>query len=162
MASIRWAGAYAPLRTWDYVYDAESCRRTLLPSCAQPDGWAPETGLTVMDRLSGRLGQVLVIMLGANDAPSRFGEGVDDVVAKAKAQGISAVIWLTIPTMASQNATLAQRVGQDGGYLRLADWAGYVVGHPEWLNSDGLHVSTAGAPVLSQFIADQVTAALAG
>jgi hypothetical protein len=160
MASIRWTNAYAPLQRWNFTYDAESCRRTITASCAGPDGYAPENGITVMHRLSGRLGAVLVVMLGANDPPSRFGEGIDTVVAEARAQGISSVIWLTVPGGGDRNAILAQRVQQDGGYLRLADWAGYGAGHPEWFNGDGLHLSPTGAPVLSQFIADQVAQVL--
>jgi len=44
----------------------------------------------------------------------------------------------------------------------IADWAGYSDGHPEWTISDHLHISAAGAPVLAQFIADNVAQVLAG
>jgi len=161
MAAIRWTGSYAPWRRWNFTYDAESCRRTITPSCHGPDGYAPANAIEVMHRLSGNLGTVLVMMVGANDPLSRFGEGIDTVVAEARAQGIGAVIWLTVPGAADLNAVLAQRVQHHAGYLTAADWAGYSAPHPEWKNADGLHISTAGAPVLAQFIADQVAAILA-
>jgi hypothetical protein len=160
LAAIRWTGAYAPLRRWNYTYDAESCRRTITASCHGPDGYAPANALELMHRLSGQLGAVLVLMLGANDPTNRFGEAVDAVVAEARAQGINTVIWLTVHGADDKNAILAQRAQQYGGYLVIADWAGYSAPHPEWTIADGLHISAAGAPVLSQFIADNVAAVL--
>jgi hypothetical protein len=161
MAAIRWTGAYAPLRQWNYTYNAESCRRTITASCAGTDGYAPENALTLMHRLSGRFGSVLVMMTGANDPVSRFGEGIDAIVAEARPQGVRAVVWLTVSNAPDKNTILTQRVQQHGGYLVAADWAGYSAPHPEWTNADGLHISTAGAPVLSQFIADHVAQVLA-
>ena len=161
MAAIRWSGAYAPLRRWNYTYDAEACRRTITVSCHGSDGYTPANALDTARRLSGRLGTVLVMMMGANDPVNRFGEGVDAIVAEARAQGVSTVIWLTVHGAAGTNDILAQRVQQYGGYLVLADWAGYSAPHPEWTNADGLHINTAGAPVLSQFIADHVAQVLA-
>jgi hypothetical protein len=156
MASIRWSGAYAPLRRWNYTYDAESCRRTITTSCHGSDGYAPANALATMHRLSGQLGAALVMMVGANDPANRFGEGIDAVVAEARAQGIGTVVWLTVHGATDRNAILGQRAQQYGGYLVVADWAGYSAPHPEWTNADGLHITTIGAAALSQFIADQV------
>ncbi len=162
MAALRWAQAYAPLEQWNFTYDAESCRRTITVSCHGSDGYTPANAITVMQgRLSGRLGTVLVMMVGANDPIARFGEAVDTIVAEARAQGITHVIWLTIHGFPDANAVLAQRAAQYGGYLVIADWAGYSDPHPEWKIADGLHISNAGAPVLSQFIADSVSQVLA-
>ncbi len=161
LAAIRWNDAYAPLRQWNYIFDAESCRRTITASCAGPDGYAPDNAIEAMHRLSGRLGAVLVMMTGANDPTNRFGEAIDTIVAEARSEGIRSVIWLTVHGADDRNAILAQRAGQDGGYLVRADWAGYGAGHPEWTNADGLHISNAGAPVLAQFIADNVAQVLA-
>ncbi|MET0324527.1 MAG: hypothetical protein ABW219_04830 [Ilumatobacteraceae bacterium] len=156
LASIRWTAAYAPLRQWNYTFDAESCRRTITVSCHGPDGYTPANALDTARRLNGQLGSVLVMMTGANDPVNRFGEGVDAMVAEARAQGVTSVVWLTVHGAAATNDILAQRVQQYGGYLVLADWAGYSAPHPEWTNADGLHITTAGAAVLAQFIADHV------
>jgi len=161
MAAIRWSGAYAPLRQWNFTYDAESCRRTITTSCRGSDGYAPENALTVMDRLRGRLGAVLVMMMGANDPLNRVGDGIDAVVAEARAQNIANVVWLTVHAADDKNAVVAQRAQQYGGYLVVADWAGYSAPFPEWANADGLHLNSAGAAALSQFIADHVAEVLA-
>jgi hypothetical protein len=156
LAAIRWTAAWLPLRRWNYTYDAESCRRTNTLSCHGSDGYTPENVVQVMHRLSGRLGNVLVVMDGANDPLNAYGAGIDAVVAEARAQGIGRVVWLTIRNAADKNAVLTQRVGQEGGYLVAADWDAYSAPHPEWTIADGLHLSNTGAPVLSQFIADSV------
>jgi hypothetical protein len=156
LAAIRWTNAYPPLRRWNYTYDAESCRRTITASCAGPDGYAPDNGIAAMRRLAGRLGSVLVVMLGANDPVNRFGEGIDTVVAEARAQGIGSVVWLTIHGSPDRNALLAERAQQYGGYLVVADWDTYSDPHPEWMLADGIHITATGAPMLAQFIADQV------
>jgi hypothetical protein len=161
LAAIRWTGAYAPLRQWNYTFDAESCRRTITTSCHGSDGYTPENVVEVMHRLSGQLGGVLVLMMGANDPVDRFGEAIDVVVTEARAQGIATVVWLTVHGADDKNALLTQRAQQYGGFLVVADWSGYSGPHPEWTNADGLHISNQGAPVLSQFIADHVAQVLA-
>ena len=160
LAAIRWTSAYAPLQRWNYVFDAESCRRTATRSCHGSDGHTPENVLEVMHRLNGRLGAVLVLMMGANDPVSGFAEAIDAVLAEASAQGIGTVVWLTVPGAGDKNAVLTQSAQQHRD-LVVADWAGFCAPHPEWTNADGLHISVAGAPVLSQFIADHVAQVLA-
>jgi hypothetical protein len=156
LASIRWTGAWAPLREWNYTYDAEACRRTITTSCHGADGYTPDNALEVMHRLDGQLGSVLVVMLGANDPVTRFDDGIDAVVAEARAQHIGRVIWLTVPGSTDRNDILAQRAAQHGGYLVVADWAGFSAAHPEWFIADALHLNASGAPLLSQYIADAV------
>ena len=33
IAALRWTNQFEPLKRFNFVYDAESCRRTALPSC---------------------------------------------------------------------------------------------------------------------------------
>ena len=82
------------------------------------------------------------------------------LVAEARAQGVTTVVWLTVHGAGGVNDILAQRAQQYGGHLVIADWAGYSEPHPEWTNADGLHITAAGAAVLSQFIADHVAQVL--
>ena len=36
VAAIRWSNTYGPLRTYNYIYDAESCRRTIAAVVPRP------------------------------------------------------------------------------------------------------------------------------
>lgn len=164
LSALRWTDELGPLQRWNYTFDAETCRRTITPSC-RADGRTPENVLAVMRRLSGQLGTALVMMEGYNDPVDRFGEAVDAVVAEARAQGVSSVLWLTLrtagaPRFGGHNDVLEQRAQQYRGYLVLADWATYSAGHPDWVGNGGIHLSRTGAPALAQFIADSVAGLL--
>ena len=45
MSGIRWTNSYAPLSRFNYTFDAESCRRTVVASCRGREGYAPTTAL---------------------------------------------------------------------------------------------------------------------
>jgi hypothetical protein len=153
LASIRWSAAWAPLRRWNYTYDAESCRRTSTPSCHGPDGYAPENVIEVMQRLRGRLGSVLVVMDGANDPVNVLGAGIKAVVQEAQAQGIGRVVWLTIRNGADRNAVINQQAQTYGGYLVVADWDAYSAPYDAAWTIDGLHLNPTGAMELSTYLA---------
>jgi hypothetical protein len=172
LAGVRWYGQYGELQTYSYVFDAESCRRTLEPSCWSREGYRPDTALQTMQRLSGKWGDVLVMMSGYDDSSYLFDDAIDAVVAEARRQGISHVLWLTLRTEGvsyeeplhqangrtyrESNQVLLSRAAHLGGYLQVADWATHSVGHDGWIEPDGVHVTKAGAEALTAFIADQV------
>ena len=68
IAALRWTNQFEPLKRFNFTYDAESCRRTVLPSCRGREGYTPDTTLNAMRRLSGQLGSVLFIMGGYDDS----------------------------------------------------------------------------------------------
>ena len=62
---------------------------------------------------------------------------------------------------AQVNAILGQQAATDPG-TRIADWAAYAAGHPEWFWADGIHLKTAnGKLALADFLAAHVSAAAA-
>ena len=163
---------------FNFTFDAESCRRTIVPSCRGREGYAPLNVLDTMRRLEGLLGDGLVLMTGYNDAGTIFGAGVDAVMAEAARQGVSKVIWLTMrtadvsyvsplyrssaSTFRDNNRILLQKAQQYGGVLQVADWATYSADHPSWVGPDGVHLSVRGAPIAAAFIADSAMKALDG
>ena len=178
IAALRWTNQFAPLRRFNFTYDAESCRRTVVPSCRGREGYTPDTTLNAMRRLSGRLGSVLAIMGGYDDSSYNFGAAVDAVMAEAARQGIPTVMWLTLrasgvayvgpgaisnsATFRATNRILYQKAIQYGPRLQIADWATFSASHPEWFYSDGIHFRPAGANVAADYIADQAARVLAG
>ena len=139
IAALRWTGQFEPLKRFNYVYDAESCRRILYPSCRGREGYAPDTVVQTMRRLSGQLGSVFVIMGGYDDSNFGFSNGVDAVMAEASRQGIPTVLWLSLrasdvsyvgpgsisnsSTFRANNRTLYSKAIQYGPRLQIADWA---------------------------------------
>ena len=161
--------AQAPLRaTYNVDMQAASCRRLVIMSCGSTV--QPPNTLDVMKAKAGTLGEALVIMAGYDDWD--IAGAIDTIMAEARPQGISEVLWLTYredvtyvgsgglsfsEVYKQSNASLRAKAAADP-VLRLADWNAYSVGHPEWFAADGIHLSNAGAPVLAQFITSQLNA----
>ena len=178
LAGIRWAGRYGDLRRYNFVLDAESCRRTIEQSCWSREDFRPDNTVRAVQRLSGELGEVLVVMSGYNDSSDMFDDAVDAVVAEAQRQAIPHVIWLTLRTAdvsyqdpqqrastdgyREDNRILYEKAAQLGGYLQIADWATHSDDRSDWFYGDGVHLTDDGVSSLSSFIADSVDVVLAG
>lgn len=178
LAGVRWMSSYGDLRQYNFVFDAESCRRTLDRSCWSREDYRPETALQALQRHSGEWGEVLVVMSGYNDVSFRFDEGVDAIIIEARRQGIGHVIWLTLRTSQvdydapgdntnsssfdDNNEVLLAAAVANGGYLQIADWDAYSAERPDWFSSDGVHLSEHGAEALTAFIANHVAKVLDG
>jgi peptidoglycan hydrolase-like protein with peptidoglycan-binding domain len=176
LAAVRWSNQYEPLRSYNYVFDAESCRRTIGFSCYGRDGYAPPNGLSALRNLAGQFDGPLVVMLGYNDYQSTFASAVDQLMSEARRQGVKHVVWLTMrthtvtysaPTWGTNaaaylqmNQTLVAKA-QQYPELYVADWATYSASSPEWVYTDGIHLTVAGAAAVMAFIKAEVDAALA-
>lgn len=167
LAALRWSGTAPMLKPYDYLLDAESCRRIVLPSCRGREGYQPNTGIEAMHEHDGQLGDTVVAMIGYDDAGNVFGDSVDNLVAEAKRQGVKRIIWLSFrtdvsyvgPTYASNDTTyksnnkiLKEKATQYAGYIQLADWDGIGSQHPDWFADDGVHLSLVGAAQLADFL----------
>jgi hypothetical protein len=178
LAGVRWYQDFGELRKFSFVFNAESCRRTLEPSCWSREGYRPDTALQVMQQLSARWGDVLVVMTGYDDSSYLFDDAIDALVAEARRQDIRHVLWLTLRTdgvsyeeplhqangrtYREGNEVLFSEAAKLDGYLQIADWATYSTGHEGWLEPDGVHLTAAGVDGLTGFIADQVGRVLVG
>ncbi|HEY7627508.1 MAG TPA: hypothetical protein VH761_10585, partial [Ilumatobacteraceae bacterium] len=147
------------------IFDAESCRRLVAPSCRGRFGYVPMSVLPVMSsKLKGRLGEAVVIMAGYDDAS--ITDAVDKVMTEAELQGVIRVLWLTYRTntdyvlpggiaartlYGSHNAELAA-AAQRHPSLQILDWDKYSANQPEWFAWDGVHLTLTGADALATFI----------
>ena len=179
LTGVRWYDDYGDLRRFNFVFDAESCRRTLETSCWSREDYRPENTLAAMERLSGQLGEVLVVMSGYNDSSYLFDDAVDAVVEEARAQGVSHVLWLTLRavdgvnyeepmhqananTYRESNRVLLEKAGEYPGYLEVADWASHSADRSDWFEYDGVHLTEAGVDAVTTYISDSVGSVLGG
>ena len=126
---------YEPLRGFDYVYDAESCRTLGIPSCG--DSPVPPNAVEAIGAADGNFDDV-VIMAGYDEWWTSFPDSFDEVVEAARAKGARNIIWLTYPegveyklltgeradeAFIKNNQTLRDKVAS-GEYpdVRLAQW----------------------------------------
>ncbi len=178
LAGVRWFEAYGPLERFNFVFDAESCRRTIETSCWSRESYRASNAMDALQEHAGDWGDTLVMMTGYNDPSQGFRDGVEAIVAEAEQQGIDDVVWLSLRTKGvdyeeplhqangstyrQANRTLYEVAEASGGSLHVADWASHSAEHPEWFESDGVHLSPEGAAAASEFIAVQLDALFAG
>lgn len=178
LSGVRWADRYGDLERFNFLFDAESCRRTLESSCWSREQYRPPNALAALQGHAGEWGEVLVMMTGYNDSSTGFADGVEAIVDEARQQGIRSVVWLSLRTKGvdyeeplhlangstyrQANRSLYALAGELEGYLQIADWATFSAEHPEWFESDGAHLASDGVDPLTEFIASQVDIVLRG
>ena len=123
------------------------------PSCSY-QGTSPSTALQAVQGYGRSLGKVLIVKVGYNDSAGGYGKGIDQVMRAALADGVTGVVWVTLREERSGyrwiNAAIRQ-AAKRWPQLLVADWNAYSAGKP-WFDSDGLHLTPAGANALATFL----------
>ena len=179
LTGVRWYADYGALERFNFVFSAESCRRTVEQSCISREGYRSANVISAMRTLDGELGEVLVVMSGYNDPVWTIDEAIAGVVDEARAQGVDHVVWLSlrtsddvdysdpqeqssINTFREYNEQLFAAAAASDGYLQIADWATYSNGASAWFEADGVHLTARGVDAVTTFIAGTVERVLAG
>jgi hypothetical protein len=179
LTGVRWYDDFGDLRQYDFLLNAESCRRTIGQSCISREGYRSETVLAAMNTHFGDLGEVLVVMSGYNDPDWTIDDSISLVTEEARSQGVGNVVWLTLRTTDDvdysdpqegsstntfrlYNEALADAAAASGGFLQVADWAGYSVGSSGWFEADGVHLTPSGVDALTSYLANVVGRVLSG
>jgi hypothetical protein len=120
-------------------------------------------GADVMRAYGGSLPRVIHVSLGTNDDPrstDAFRAAIREVMAVAGPR--RCVVWTNIrrPPVAGASYAGYNRVLADESRgrenLRVVNWVRLVSEHPEWLASDGVHVSATGYQARAKAIARSV------
>ena len=167
-AGIRWNGALSDLQGADFDARLESCRRLVGASCHGREGYRPRNAVAEVLSVTPGSVDVLVVGTGYNDFAARFHEGFVSVMEAARHVGIPRVVWITYretvgytaPSGASNAATYAannrilraERASGRWPELTILDWNAYSAAHPEWVTSDGVHFTVAGAHAAAAFV----------
>ena len=138
--------------------DTKGCRRLRAPSCTiAGSSGPPPTTLQVVKRLGTSLGKIVVVNVGYNDTPHRYGRDLAAVMRALQQVGVKTVIWLTLRDpnrdYAAANADIRSEP-KDWPQLVVADWDEYSDGQPTWFQPDGIHLTELGAAKLGRFIND--------
>jgi hypothetical protein len=173
LAGVRWyEGAAERLRGARFVLDAESCRRTAVPSCGGREERIPMSATERIIAAPPGEFDTLVLMMGYNDDGGRFEEALAAVDDAARSVGIDNVVVLTLSTpdplrspirTEVHNAALARfRPRSDRSNWVVADWAAYSAPWAAaWFESDRIHLTSAGAYALADYVSALVAHATA-
>lgn len=165
---IHFYGTVDAVQGFDHTLALASCRRRVVRSCTNYDGFVPVTMLDVIEA-EGDGYSTLVAATGYNDSDQAFADEFDTIVTTARALGYRRIVWLTLrangvtyespddsgfaAVFARNNATLAQLV-DSGEYpeVVIADWATYARDHTTWFASDGIHLRPPGNYAATDYI----------
>lgn len=132
--------------------DLAPCRRLWTTGCLSPP---PPSMLQDVRKLGRRLGPTVVVLVGYNDDPHVFAEGLGRTLGALRRGGARTVLWLTLravsPAYAETNAAI-KAAAKKRSWLQAIDWNRYSRDHPAWFASDGIHLSAEGAVQFAIFV----------
>jgi peptidoglycan/LPS O-acetylase OafA/YrhL len=103
-------------------------------------------------REEGRLGNVVIVHLGTNGPPTN--RDVDRMMSQL--DGVAHVLVVTVRMPrdweAATNQTLRSAATRYPS-IAIVDWHGHSNGHPEWFESDGVHLRANGAVAYADLLA---------
>lgn len=166
---IHFYGTVDAVRGFPHTLALASCRRRVVRSCTNYDGFVPATLLDVV-RTEADSYSTLIVATGYNDSDRAFATEFETIVATARSFGYRRIVWLTLRSngvtyespddsgfaavFERNNAALAQLVAS-GEYpdVVVADWATYAHDPPSgWFASDGIHLRTAGTYAAGDYV----------
>jgi hypothetical protein len=172
LAALEWEpAAQSTLEGLNFKLDAKSCRTISIPSCrgrndpVTGERTIPDNGLTVVGNERANAFDELVLMIGYNESSATFAQSLPLMLSLARTKGYRHVTWLTFhvdgtyqppldgdASYRSNNVILRAAVARQNGYLTLLDWNTYADDTGGLLQSDGAHLSVAGAYAVGDFI----------
>jgi hypothetical protein len=166
LTAVTWGNAPAQAtleQNLDVQLDAGVCRRLNVQSCEFNGGYVPTT-LDVLYGWRTTLGPVVVIVDGYNDVPASFASDVELTLDTLRNDGVQHVLWLNLhavrPEYAQKNDVLAA-AALHHPELRVLDWNTYSSAHPEWYQTDYIHLVPAGGVAVAAYIHQAILDALA-
>lgn len=119
---------------------------------------SPETALRLIPQLGRKLGPTVVMFIGDNDYYAVDTPNVTTADAELRAAGVSRIVWVTLhispdhTSYAFMNDAIAAAAAADPAHVTVADWNAWSAAHPEWFQSDGVHLTGSGPLALAQFL----------
>jgi len=174
LAGLRWwEEGTKSLNGFDWVLDAEPCRRLLYYSCLGREERNPSSAVGAFRKYKQKF-DVVVVLAGYHSRDSQFEEEVTSLLDEVRATGAKVVFLSLKETLAfpapgsrgkkSMYVSFNQRLSQvitnrnDAGIV-LADWNFFSRDHREWFRSDNMHTSLPGTLALGWFISHAVATA---
>ena len=125
--------------------ELQPCGRLATPGCLSPP---PPSVLKEVRTLDRKIGPTAVVLVGYNDDPHIYHDGIDSVLRAMRNHGVKQVLWLTLRPVYKQyryTNEVIRGAANRWPFMTVVKWAGYSWPHPEWFASDGIHFTSSGA-----------------
>jgi hypothetical protein len=133
--------------------DLAPCGRLVQPGCFVQH--PPPSVLEEVELLGRRIGPTAVVLVGYNDDPHVYAEGIGRVLVAMRRRGVEHVLWLTLRAVEPQFRLINEVIHGASArfpWMTVLDWNGYARDRPSWFASDGIHLSALGGVRLASFI----------
>ena len=130
------------------------CRRIAGDSCPY-NGVRPPNVIDLVHSLGPALGPNVVVAVGYNDHEDTFAQDLQSALTALEGAGAKHIFWLTLRAARhpylTMNAALEAAAASHPD-LTVVDWNVYSRSHPDWFQSDGIHLNEAGAQAMARLI----------
>ena len=132
----------------DRELEGATCRRLSLPSCAvDEDGVRAPSVLELVKARGAALGPTVIVAVGYNDFEDEYAESIESALDALGRAGVRAVLWPTLRAARHPYLTMNDAIraaAERHPEMRIIDWNLYSRSHPDWFQSDGIHLNQAG------------------
>jgi len=145
----------------DLDLEVAPCRRVEGEGCPI-DGVRPPSAVQLIQSLGSRIGPNVVVAVGYNDFEDKYAGNIEDAIDAMTAAGVKRIFWLTLRAARhpylSMNDDIAQAAAKHP-QVTVIDWNLYSRSHPDWFQTDGLHLLGPGAEAMATLIHNSLLAA---
>jgi Putative Ig domain len=139
--------------------------RTLTGRSCPFNGARVPTLLDLVRTLGSQLGPNVLVELGYNDPPDTFAQSVEQAISALLAAGVQRIFWVNMhehvwhPQYVAMNRVVDE-AAQRHPEVTLLDWRTHTRNSWAWFQSDGVHLTYAGAIAMATFLHGSVVEAL--
>ena len=138
----------------DLDLEVAPCRRVEGEGCPYL-GSRPPSAVQLIQSLGSKLGDNVVVAVGYNDFEDQYAGNVEDAVDALAAAGVKRVFWVTLRAARHPYLTMNDDIAQAAAkhpQMTVIDWNMYSRSHPDWFQTDGLHLLGPGADAMATLI----------
>jgi hypothetical protein len=136
-----------------FTWQVAVCRRLTGVSCPF-QGQTPPNLVDLVGSL-GSVPPVVVVEMGYNDFQNTFAASVEQSIQTLLRHGAQHILWLTIRQVRHpfvQMDAVLTAAAKRHPQVQLVDWNLYSRSHPEWFQTDGLHLVDSGGVAMATLI----------
>ncbi len=122
---------------------------------ARSTACAHRARVQLIQSLGSKIGPNVVVAVGYNDFEDQYAGNIEDAINAMTAAGVKQIFWLTLRAARhpylSMNDDIAQAAAKHP-QVTVVDWNVYSRSHPDWFQTDGLHLLGPGAEAMATLI----------
>ncbi|MDQ1494866.1 MAG: hypothetical protein QOG69_1349, partial [Actinomycetota bacterium] len=139
---------------FDLQMEIGVCRRIEGQSCPFEGGEVP-TLIDLVPQLGSSIAPTVIVEVGSNDPQDVFAQEVEDAMHVLLHYGVTRVLWVNFHEVQGQYPAMNQALvaaAQRYPELSVVDWNGAAANHPEWFQTDGIHLVESGAEAMATLL----------